>query len=506
MSKANLKTINILIIEDNPADARLIQELLAEVEAPESITINFTFKTADKLEYGLELLSSEPFDVVMLDLSLPDSQGIDTFKQTQKNNTDVPIIVLSGLDDENMAVQSVREGAQDYLVKGNINGILLFRAIRYAIERKRTETELKNAYIKLKELDQLKSDFLSTVSHELKTPISIMREGISLCLDGVVGEMNNTQHELLGHTLDSVDRLNRLVTDLLDISKIEAGKIKLRKEIIHLTDIVDKCIDSYLAQAEKKNLKIDRCFPRKKIKIYADPDKITQIFNNLLSNAIRYSKDGGNITIEVTDQKDLVKCSVTDTGIGIDKMNLHKLFSKFEQFKRIEGPGYKGTGLGLAIAKGLVEMHGGKIWAESEINKGTTFWFTLRKGETPTVLIVDDDKGIVETVKEILNDQGYLFLEAFDGMEAVDKAVQHAPSLVILDMRMPAMSGYEVIGRLKQDNRTNTIPILIMSAYSINKIKMDQMNLHAAIPVLRKPFAPQELKYFVRDTINHNYN
>jgi len=502
MNSITQKIIKILIIEDNPADARLIQEILSDVKEAESISSKFTFQFAEILQSGLELLSSESFDIVMLDLSLPDSQGLDTFKKTQQINPDVPIIVLSGLNDENMAIQAVREGAQDYLVKGNIDGMLLFRAMRYAMERKRIESELKGAYIKLKELDQLKSDFLSTVSHELKTPIAILREGISLCLDGVVGEINEAQDKLLSDTLSSVDRLNRLVTDLLDISKIEAGKITLRKEMTNLTKLAEKCINSYQLQAEKKNLEIEHCFPRKKFRIYCDPDKVTQIFNNLLSNAIRYSKDNGKITVEISDQNDMVKCRVTDTGIGIEKNNIHKLFSKFEQFKRIDGPGYKGTGLGLAIAKGLVDMHGGKIWAESEINKGTTFCFTLKKGETSTILVVDDDKHVIETVKEILNDQGYQFIEAYNGLEAMEKAVHHSPSLVILDMRMPTMSGYEVIGRMKQDKRTSSIPILIISAYSINKIKMDQMNLHAAIPVLRKPFAPQELKYFVKETIN----
>ncbi|MCJ7813584.1 PAS domain-containing sensor histidine kinase, partial [bacterium] len=257
-------------------------------------------------------------------------------------------------------------------------------SLRDITKRKQAEKAIKEANIKLKKLDQLKSDFLNTVSHELRTPIAVMREGVSLCMDGVGGKVTKVQKGLLDDTLESIDRLDRLVTDLLDISKIEVGRIKLRKSSFDLCKIVQKIQKDYEPQAKNKGIQINVFLPLFPLMIFADEDKITQIFNNLVSNAIRYTKKG-SIHIQVDEKKDEIECRVSDTGIGIATENIPKLFSKFEQIGRVEGPGYKGTGLGLAIVKGLVEKHGGRIWVKSELEKGSTFTFTIQKIPFPTI-------------------------------------------------------------------------------------------------------------------------
>ena len=245
-------------------------------------------------------------------------------------------------------------------------------------EQKQAEEALKEANRRLKEFDQLKSDFLSTVSHEIRTPITIMREGISLCIDGVAGDVTEAQKELLTDTLDSVDRLERLVTDLLDLSKIESGKIEIRKSKIDLCQILKKIKKNFNQQVRTKGLSLDLNSTKDSISLFADEDKILQIFSNLVSNAVRYTEPGGKITVRGEEKGEFILCSVTDTGIGISEENLHKVFSKFEQFGRIEGSGYKGTGLGLTIVKGLVEKHDGEIWVESQLGMGTTFYFTIK--------------------------------------------------------------------------------------------------------------------------------
>jgi len=385
---------------------------------------------------------------------------------------------------------------KDYNIE-NINDT----GLKFFGKSKRVEKTIKKANGKPGKLDQLKSDFLSTVSHELRTPIAIMREGVSLCLDGIAGEITENQRELLTDTLENIDRLSRLVTDLLDVSRIEAGKITLRRSSVDLCGVVRKIYHSLKNQAREKNVRLKMDLPGESLKLYVDEDKVTQIFTNLISNAIRFTESGGQVTIGVREKESGVECSVSDTGIGIAEEDISKLFSKFEQFGRVEGPGYKGTGLGLAIAKGLAEKHGGKIWVESELGKGTTFWFTLGKVPFPKILIVDDEQQIVGLIKKFLKTDDYRFVETYRGEETVEKAQTQKPYLIILDMKLPGISGYEVIGRLKQDTRTYSIPILIISGYQVDEEQLVQVNPHTAIPVIKKPLRQDELRNKVKSLL-----
>jgi signal transduction histidine kinase len=379
--------------------------------------------------------------------------------------------------------------------------ILLFSGYSQNLlnEHMRIQDTLKQANQKLENLDQLKSDFLSTVSHELRTPIAIMREGVSLSMDERVGPLNGTQRKLLTGTLNNIDRLNRLVTDLLDISKIEAGKLKLRKTVFDLRQVAQKVVKAYSQQAVKKGVRLDIQSLQADLLIFADEDKTTQILDNLMSNALRFTNSGGQIKVILIDRSDSVECCVSDTGVGINEESAAKLFSKFEQIGRVDGPGYKGTGLGLSICKGLVEKHGGRIWVESQPGKGSKFSFTLKKMPTPNVLIVDDEKEMVEIVKTCLTAEHFRCVEAYDGESALRFAFDDPPGLIILDMQLGAMSGYEVIGRLKGDRRTCHIPILIVSGYSVDERLLDSDGTHEQIPVLKKPVRLGDLKAAVLD-------
>jgi len=241
------------------------------------------------------------------------------------------------------------------------------------------ELEARNK--RLRELDKLKSDFISTVSHELRTPLSIVKEGINLVMDEIPGEINEKQKKVLTASKDNIDRLTRIINNLLDISKIESGKIELNKKEFNVAGVITRTINLFKSKAREKGLELKAEYALKKINLYADTDKINQIFINLVDNAIKFT-DKGVIEIFVREKKDEIECVVSDTGIGISKSDLPRVFSKFQQFGRVPGAGEKGTGLGLSIAKGLVEMHKGEIWAESELGKGTKFIFTIPKEKT----------------------------------------------------------------------------------------------------------------------------
>ncbi len=229
-----------------------------------------------------------------------------------------------------------------------------------------------------KRLENLKDEFLSTVSHELRTPLAIVREAVSQVLEGLLGETNREQRKFLSITLENIDRLTHIVNDLLDISKLESGSVQLEKERVNFSELVEKVCDSFEARARRKEIKMVVRSAAPVMELYLDRDKIIQVMTNLIGNAVKFM-ESGRIDVSVEDLKEHVQCSVRDTGKGISPEDLPKVFNKFQQFGRTAGPGEKGTGLGLAISKGIVELHCGKIWVESELGKGSKVTFTLPK-------------------------------------------------------------------------------------------------------------------------------
>lgn len=230
-----------------------------------------------------------------------------------------------------------------------------------------------------KRMEELKDDFVRTVSHELRTPLSIAKEGIDIVSDETLGPLTEEQKETLSISKDSIDRLSRIVNNLLDISKIESGKVELDKEEFNFIDAIESVVSSLEFKAKEKNIELNLAFPNSSIYVKADYDKITQILLNLIDNAIKFT-EAGFVEIAVLEKEDSVECRIKDTGIGIAVKDTPYVFEKFRQFSRKHGTGERGTGLGLVIAKELVELHKGKISVESELGKGTTFTFTIPKG------------------------------------------------------------------------------------------------------------------------------
>jgi len=437
----------------------------------------------------LERLKKWNGDVVISDLVLTDSRGIDTFKAIQEALPKyIPIVLLSRSEDEREALEAVSLGAQDYLVKGILNKNNLSRVLHYASQRRKSQEEIyiaeekyrtifdnsavailltdnenkiiswnkfaekmlglsdKELYLKKldlvypkeewekiekwtqkqgevkehfetkivrrerewvdvdismsvlkntdgmttgyivimqditerKNLEHAKDEFISTVSHELRTPMTIVREGISQVYEGLLGPTTGDQNQILSITLESIDRLARMINDLLDISRLEAGKMQLNKGIIDLV-VVSKIVQtSFSTIAKERGLKIELDTSKNVIEVHADQDKIIQVLTNLLGNAFKFTKIG-SIKISLDEKDGEVLCSVTDSGRGMSEKQLGKIFDKFQQFGREVGPGDKGAGLGLSISKKLMDLHGGRIWATSEMGVGSTFVFSLPK-------------------------------------------------------------------------------------------------------------------------------
>ncbi|MFH1801188.1 MAG: HAMP domain-containing sensor histidine kinase [Candidatus Omnitrophota bacterium] len=226
---------------------------------------------------------------------------------------------------------------------------------------------------KLKQLDARKSAFVANVSHELKNPLAMIKESMALLLDKVPGNITEPQKEILDVGMRSTDRLIRLVTDLLDLSQIEAGKMKLKREKIHIDTLVDEVLKTYEAEISKKQLVLQKKIQPNLTALMGDRDKLTEVIINLLGNAIKYTSQG-SITVKLTGSAKEIRFEIADTGPGVPEEYREKIFDKFE---RILAEKQEGTGLGLPIAKNIIELHHGKLWVESEPGKGSTFIFTL---------------------------------------------------------------------------------------------------------------------------------
>lgn len=228
-----------------------------------------------------------------------------------------------------------------------------------------------------RKVEEFRNEIVRTVSHELRTPLSIEKEGISLLIDEMVGPVNAEQKEILGTVMRSIDRLARMITSLLDISSIETGKIRLSQKRTDLVALVKNAAFEFKKRAGEKGINLDVKLPGREVQILADQDKLMQVLTNLVDNAIKFTPEGGVVEISLSALKDAVECEVRDNGIGIASENVSKLFEKFQQFSRTAGSGEKGFGLGLSIVKGIIELHGGRIWIKSELGKGTQAIFSL---------------------------------------------------------------------------------------------------------------------------------
>ncbi len=355
--------------------------------------------------------------------------------------------------------------------------------------------------------NEAKSAFLSTVSHELRTPLTsvlgfakIIRKRLDEKIFPAVDRSDTKTEKTIGQISQNLEvvisegeRLTHLINDVLDLAKIEAGKMEWNLENVSMTEVAERALAATTSLFEQKKLKLVREIETDIPDISGDRDKLIQVIINLISNAVKFT-DKGSVTCKVYKKKDEIIVSVLDTGIGIAPEDYAAVF---EQFKQVGGDTLtdkpKGTGLGLPICKEIVEHHGGRIWLESKVGKGSTFSFSLpvinSKREKPvhfddlvkqlkeqmanskfkvigkdaTILVVDDDDSIRSLLQQELSDAGYLIEQATNGKEALESVRKNRPDLIILDVMMPEMNGFDVAAVLKNDPQTMDIPIIVLS-------------------------------------------
>lgn len=400
--------IKILLVEDNPGDAFLIKESLNKRQ-----TMKFEVSQVERLKDAFSSLENGTFDIILLDLFLPDSRGLDTFREILPKANHLPIVVLTGLNDEEIAIQAVRLGAQDYLKKELAIGEVLVYSLCYAIERKRTQEQLKQQKIQLeaanaeleKRTQQLEilnrelEAFSYTVSHDLRSPL-LSIDGFSFFLEKECSEQLNTRGKsYLKRIRQAVYRMDQLIISLLELSRVQ--QIEMRISEVNLSEIVRAFSRDLKRQNSRREVEF-KIAPN--IVVRGNQQLLKIALENLLSNACKYTvkEEVAQIEFGVLSENDIavkndgelknklldlgINSSQTppfpiyfiqDNGVGFDMSQADKLFAPFH---RLHSSGeFQGTGIGLATVQRIIHRHQGKIWAKSARGGGATFYFTLNQ-------------------------------------------------------------------------------------------------------------------------------
>lgn len=358
--------IPVLLIEDNPGDACLIEELLDEVTA-----VSYHIEVADSLAAGIERIARVPVRAVLLDLSLPDSQGLDTLTRFLSLTSNLPVIVLTGLEDERLALQAVHEGAQDYLVKGRVDGWQLSRALRYAIEREtlRSELQAKNREIQI--TNQELEAFTYSVSHDLRGPLHLIMSFAEILTTDCAADLHDDAKHYLSLISANAKELSKLLEALLSLSRLH--RQPLTKQPVAMQELVEQVVAD-LPPMEGRTLEIAiRDLPV----CDADPVLIKQVWINLIANAVKFTRKRAVARVQIGygQEKQEGVFFVRDNGVGFDMQYADKLFGVFQRLHPEDE--YEGSGAGLAIVQRIIRRHGGRVWADAAVDRGATFYFTL---------------------------------------------------------------------------------------------------------------------------------
>ncbi|MBH8563133.1 response regulator [Nostoc sp. CENA67] len=377
-------SVKILLIEDNPAEARLLQELLKQAQSKE-----FSLVHVKRLQTALEELHQGTYDVILLDLTLPDSQGLSSLPHIISHAPSLPIVVLTNLNDEELAIEAVRQGAQDYLVKRQVNVDVLVRSVNYAIERKQVLESLRTVnqtlqtrvdertaeLVKANELNQFKSEFVSMLSHDIRNPLNtiLLAAGLLQNSDDKLSKEKKLDHIQIIRS--AIKNMAQMLDEVSLIGKADSGKLQFELCPLDLELLCHLLVQEAQLTVREKQLTLVFASYGEFSKALWDESLLRHILGNLLGNAIKYSLPGGKIQFELIGQENTVTFRIQDWGIGISENDLKQLFQPFHRGENVGR--VPGTGLGLAIVKKCIEAHSGEILVNSEIGVGTTFTVTL---------------------------------------------------------------------------------------------------------------------------------
>jgi signal transduction histidine kinase len=515
--------VNILLVDDQPAKLLTYESMLAE--------LGENLIKANSAREALDQLLKNEITVVLMDVSMPDIDGFELAEiiRGHPRYQKTAIIFVSAVHLTDLdRLKGYASGAVDYVSVPVVADLLrakvsvfteLYRKTR-EYERLTRELELRvsertaelEAAIlsqealarRLREADHRKDEFLALLAHELRNPLASVRNAASIM------RMKEPQDQELMWCRQVIERqadqLTRLVDDLLDVSRITQGKIKLRMQTLDLAEVVSCAVETTRSLVEKHHHSLAVRLPDDKVLLHGDLTRLTQVVANLLTNAAKYQNDGGRIELSVQQHDGRVSIRVRDEGIGIAPEMLTQIFELFAQGERSLDRAQGGLGIGLSLVKSLVEMHGGNVTAQSEgLGKGSEITVHLPCHRIPQIpvkteddpvvigngakrrmLVVDDNRDAADSLHMLMKMRGYEVQVAYDGVQAIEMAATYQPGVVLLDIGLPGLDGYEVCRRMREQGLTDA-RIIALSGYGQERdrelSKEAGFNLHAVKPV-----------------------
>jgi signal transduction histidine kinase/uncharacterized protein (DUF302 family) len=492
----------LLAIDDDPDNRAFLTKAVAKQ--------GFEVVTAPNATQARRQLDARRPALIFLDVQMPEESGLALLPQMLRDYPESVVVMMTAYGSEQVAAEALRGGADDYIAKPidlqRLRALLernldkqrlraerqslvarLKDSNRYLMRQhaalRRADEEILQINRQLEQSNRYKSEFLANMSHELRTPLNAVLGFSEILLDATMNLTSGERTEFLRNIHSSGQHLLGLINDILDLAKIEAGKMELHAEEMPVAEALQEVTSILEPMARQQGLQLILAGLADVGVIKADRSKFKQVLYNLLSNAVKFTPPPGQITVTVKDSPEQLTVSVHDTGIGMKEEDLPKLFREFEQIDGSYTRRYQGTGLGLALCRRFVEMHGGRIWAESHFGKGSTFTFTIPRDarlgpaaepsldeaqtveamELPLVLVVEDDPASSQRLTAEIQGVGFRVAHAVDGNEAVRKAMEILPDLIVIETVLPVKDGWQVLTELRARAATADVPVLVCS-------------------------------------------
>jgi signal transduction histidine kinase/uncharacterized protein (DUF302 family) len=519
----------LLAIDDDPDNRAFLTKAVAKQ--------GFEVVTAPNATQARRQLDSRRPALIFLDVQMPEESGLALLPQMLRDYPESVVVMMTAYGSEQVAAEALRGGADDYIAKPidlqRLRALLernldkqrlraerqslvarLKDSNRYLMRQhaalRRADEEILQINRQLEQSNRYKSEFLANMSHELRTPLNAVLGFSEILLDATMNLTGGERTEFLRNIHSSGQHLLGLINDILDLAKIEAGKMELHAEEMPVAEALQEVTAILEPMARQQGLQLILAGLADVGVIKADRSKFKQVLYNLLSNAVKFTPPPGQITVTVKDSPEQLTVSVHDTGIGMKEEDLPKLFREFEQIDGSYTRRYQGTGLGLALCRRFVEMHGGRIWAESHFGKGSTFTFTIPRDarlgpaaepsldeaqtvesmELPLVLVVEDDPASSQRLTAEIQGVGFRVAHAVDGNEAVRKAMEILPDLIVIETVLPVKDGWQVLTELRARAATADVPVLVCSVTKNQQL----MTEFGVVGYVAKPWATKTMQ------------